>query len=739
MRTLADFTPQEIEQFLQEFFDVVGARQYVGARYVPIFGRAGEDTVEWDDGAPYEPLTVVMHLGVSYVSRRYVPAGIQINETDYWVQTYRFNAQVEQYRQEVLGFQRQIDQVKADMESDYVPFPDSDTYPKYGLLGQVLTTLTGGETKWEDPVTVDAEIAEPLIQDWLDAHPEATTTVQDGAITAPKLAAALYASLLHGTNKYIIQSHPENWEFSDADDQPANTVYLTRNLTATGGFANLPEYGSGTGLLAQLNFSGTMAHGYVQFYFRMGSEIHMYVRMEEGTPVVWTPWARLWPQVMTDMVHSTNKYLLQSDPNSWDFADANDQPANTMYLTRNLTVDGGFANLPAYGGTGLLVKMNFSGSNEHGFVQWYFKSGSDMRVYCRFEEGTPIVWSSWAQIHPQDLTDMVHSTNRYLLQSRPDQWDFADANDQPTNSMYLTRNLTDDGGFANLPEYGSGTGLLAKMNFSGNTEHGFVQWYFRNGSEVHVYCRFEEGTPVVWSPWAKVYPFEKPMTLSDHTCDIFRKVVCCGDSYTAGYVNDGTTITEVNEDYAWPHYMETITGNQYVNCGHSGANVLTWQTLERGLPKARLAGVSQAYIIGLMINDVASQGGVPIGTAADIGTDAQTYYGGMSQIVEALHGISPRAKIFIQTCPKTSAAYVPYNQAVRDIVEHYATTANTHLLDLYEHRDLYDVPSITDDLLHGHYTALGYQQFAQILSYLMSRYINDHVSDFQDVYSLPTS
>lgn len=186
---MANFTPQQVEQFLQEFFDVVGTRQYTGARYVPIFGRAGSDTVEWDDLAPYEPLTVVMHEGVSYVSRRYVPRGIQITDTEYWVETYRFNAQVEAYRQEVLSFQGQIDQVREDMEADYVPFPDPDTYPKYGTSGQVLTTLTNGGTKWEDPVTVDATIAEPLIDAWLDEHPEATTTVEDGSITNAKLRA----------------------------------------------------------------------------------------------------------------------------------------------------------------------------------------------------------------------------------------------------------------------------------------------------------------------------------------------------------------------------------------------------------------------------------------------------------------------------------------------------------------------------------------------------------------------
>ena len=185
---MSNFTPQQIEEFLQEFFDVAGARQYVGARYVPIFGRADETTIEWDDLAPYEPLTVVMHLGISYVSRRYVPAGIDITNTDYWVETYRFNAQVEQYRQEVLGFQDQIDDLHSLMTNDYVPFPDELHYSKYGTQGQVLSTLADGSTKWEDPIVPSDEQAEQVITAWLDDHPEATTTVTDGSITNVKIA-----------------------------------------------------------------------------------------------------------------------------------------------------------------------------------------------------------------------------------------------------------------------------------------------------------------------------------------------------------------------------------------------------------------------------------------------------------------------------------------------------------------------------------------------------------------------
>ena len=252
------FTPQQIEQFLQEFFDVVGARQYVGARYVPIFGRAGEDTVEWDDLAPYEPLTVVMHQGVSYVSRRYVPTGIQITDTDYWVETYRFNAQVEQYRQEVLSFQGQIDRIR----EDYVPFPDSDTYPKYGLLGQVLTTLTNGATKWEEPVTVTADVAEPLIEDWLDAHPEATTSVQDRAITRAKLNASLDKAIP------FARSLPASTDLNDFDEAgyyPLATSTTYTNAPTNNGRRFLMVNSTGSGGLSQI----LIAQGQGVAYTRM--------------------------------------------------------------------------------------------------------------------------------------------------------------------------------------------------------------------------------------------------------------------------------------------------------------------------------------------------------------------------------------------------------------------------------------------------------------------------------------
>ena len=103
------FTPEQISQILEEFFKVVGTRQYIGARYVPIFGRKDEESIEWDNSAPYEPLTIVLYQGNSYTSRQYVPVGVEITNQEFWALTGNYNAQVEKYRQEVQALDGRID------------------------------------------------------------------------------------------------------------------------------------------------------------------------------------------------------------------------------------------------------------------------------------------------------------------------------------------------------------------------------------------------------------------------------------------------------------------------------------------------------------------------------------------------------------------------------------------------------------------------------------------------------
>ena len=81
-----------------------GVTQYVGARYVPLFANPAQ----WSSEREYEPLTIVLYQGNSFTSMQYVPIGIDINNEEFWAQTGNYNAQVEQYRQEVKEYTKKI-------------------------------------------------------------------------------------------------------------------------------------------------------------------------------------------------------------------------------------------------------------------------------------------------------------------------------------------------------------------------------------------------------------------------------------------------------------------------------------------------------------------------------------------------------------------------------------------------------------------------------------------------------
>lgn len=113
------FTDEEIKEIL-ELVRNDRHTQYIGARYVPIFGRKGEETSEWDNKAPYEPLTIVLYKGNSYTSRQYVPTGIDITDETYWANTGNYNAQIEQYRKETTT-------VKAGLDAETTARETADT------------------------------------------------------------------------------------------------------------------------------------------------------------------------------------------------------------------------------------------------------------------------------------------------------------------------------------------------------------------------------------------------------------------------------------------------------------------------------------------------------------------------------------------------------------------------------------------------------------------------------------
>ncbi len=111
--------------------------QYIGSRYVPIFA----DPAEWSSAKEYEPLTIVLHDGNSFTSKQFVPVGIDITNESYWAETGNFNAQVEQYRDEVRSFDARITENAShisDLQGDLNEL--ADVLPQDSFAG---TTVKG--------------------------------------------------------------------------------------------------------------------------------------------------------------------------------------------------------------------------------------------------------------------------------------------------------------------------------------------------------------------------------------------------------------------------------------------------------------------------------------------------------------------------------------------------------------------------------------------------------------------
>lgn len=81
--------------------------EYIGPLVGPVFA----DPAEWTPTRSYEALTIVLNEGNSYTARQDVPIGVQLTNTDYWLETGNFNGQLEGYRKEVLKYSNQVDNV----------------------------------------------------------------------------------------------------------------------------------------------------------------------------------------------------------------------------------------------------------------------------------------------------------------------------------------------------------------------------------------------------------------------------------------------------------------------------------------------------------------------------------------------------------------------------------------------------------------------------------------------------
>lgn len=130
--------------YLMKGVSKMALKKYIGLRYAPKFVGA------WDKASEYAALSVVYTNEQSYVSRKTVPANTEITNTEFWVKSADWNAQVAQYNQNVEQYQANVERYNQNVET-YTQAVDqfyADTLHSYDTKGDMVAdhSLKLGDT-----------------------------------------------------------------------------------------------------------------------------------------------------------------------------------------------------------------------------------------------------------------------------------------------------------------------------------------------------------------------------------------------------------------------------------------------------------------------------------------------------------------------------------------------------------------------------------------------------------------
>ena len=499
-----------------------------------------------------------------------------------------------------------------------------------------------------------------------------------------------------------------------SDYADLHNVYLNGfYYLAEGSFANQPDdstAGNRILFVVASSSSGTPTvntYKYLYFFNRTTNKIYSCVKSGSG----WSSWTQLNLNLDNTLSSSTDAapaktvgdkgMLYRSTITNTDYPSLFDIYQNGFYY---LNATDTFNDEPVSGVTGTRMVICYTAAsgtptaNTYRYLVYFNYDTGEMYFTYR-SAGSSGIWHDWKKIALTDTTLSVAGLGAdaktvgdkaLLYRTTLNNTDYPSLFNVYQNGVYY---LNTSQTFNDEPEVGStGARLLICYTAASGTPSTNTYRYlvYINYSRNKLYVNYRNaGAGGVWHTWKCINDITNIVNHMN-TIKIFKRVGCVGDSYTSGWTYK-TSISDpvrTNEEFAWPHYLATKTGNDYVNLGASGTDVITWQSHTRGLPAAQTAGKCQAYIIGLGINDIAHE--LPVGTTADIGTDNETYYGGLSKIVRELKTISPGAIIFILNRPTTDVDYQPYNVAVETLCGIYHDSYNTHFIDLLSHISMFD-------------------------------------------------
>ena len=211
---------------------------------------------------------------------------------------------------------------------------------------------------------------------------------------------------------------------------------------------------------------------------------------------------------------------------------------------------------------------------------------------------------------------------------------------------------------------------------------------------------------------------------------IFRTVACIGDSLASGefeaIAKDGETKLFFDRfDYSWGQYMARMAGCTVYNFSKGGMTAKDYMlnfANSCGYWRQELA--ANAYVIALGVNDLLNRKW-ELGEKGDVCLDdytknAETYAGYYAAIIQRYKKISPDARFFLVTLPRTTRRTAEQNTVAdkqRELMYEFAEMfSNTYVVDLREYGPVYDESVREKFYLRGHLAPTGYILSAKLIT-----------------------
>ena len=292
--------------------------------------------------------------------------------------------------------------------------------------------------------------------------------------------------------------------------------------------------------------------------------------------------------------------------------------------------------------------------------------------------------------------------------------------------------------YVNAP-YDKASGTILTLSKQTDSFGGRVQLFFDDNNILFTRISWGSGDVPLFSEWKQV---TKDINYENRNQYYkgFKTVTICGDSLSNGsnvIGNSETGEAWLNDpNFSWGAYMCESYQANYTVLATGGFTSHAWR--EEYLDDLALQK-SESYMIWLGTND--GNTSVAIGSTDDINpsnpdSNPDTFFGNMGCIIQHILDNTPKAKIFLVNIPRIDSQFVPINEAIDELANHY----NLHVVDLFSRLDFFYNPNspLYKTKYRYHFSPAGYAMIANMIAEMVSDIMYNNNEEFQYINFINT-